>query len=143
MPTLTKGRTQADVFRHVHHQSYCLASGKLVNPDATARAAQNLCGQPVKASGANYVLVKAGDEANAIGLVFSETGLVALGVSEVTTKKYAILLRGPAVIDRDSLPALDVAGGSLTVATIVTALAARNPAIIPVDQPDTTSEQTT
>jgi hypothetical protein len=140
---LSKGRTQGDIFRHVHHPSYCLVSAKLVNPDATARAAQSLLGQPVKASGANYVLVKSTDEAAAIGLVFSE-GLIALGASEVTAKKYAILRRGPAVIDRDSLPANDVAGTAFdTVAELVTAYAALSPPIIPVDQPDTYSEQTT
>lgn len=142
MPTISKGRTMGDVVRYVLHPGYCIVSAYVVNPNAAAYAAQNLVGQPVKASGANYVFVESTDEAAVIGL-FMHDKPVALGVSETTTIKYPILVRGPALVDQDSLPVNDVAGVAFdTVAQLVTALAALDPPIIAVRQPVTESEQT-
>jgi hypothetical protein len=139
---LTKGRSLGDVIRHVWHNGYNYVSGSLVNPDASARVGVNLLGQPVKASGNDFVLIKSSDEASAIGIV-AEDLKVDLAISEVTLKKYLILRRGPALIDRDSLPVLDVAGGTLTPATIATALLALSPPIVFQTQPTVMSEQTT
>jgi hypothetical protein len=139
---LTKGRTLGDVLRNLWHNGYCLASKKLVNPLGAA-IELNPLGQPVKASGENMVFVQDGDEANAIGIVVHD-GLVSLEASPaVSTRPYPVLVRGPALVDRDSLPTEDVNGDDFDVDALVEAYEAFNPPLVPVDQPTTVSEHTT
>lgn len=123
--TFTKGRSLGDVFKWLVHPGFCLVSAKLVNPLATALDLTDPVGQPLKASGANYVFVQDLDEANAIGLLYHDKP-IALAGSATSEELYAILLRGPALIDKDALPLLDVNGTAFTVATLVTAYAARD-----------------
>jgi hypothetical protein len=66
-----------DVVRYILHPGYCIVSAHVVNPNAAAYAAQNLVGQPVKASGANYVFVESTDEAAVIGLFAGLLGRAA------------------------------------------------------------------
>ena len=139
---LTKGRTLGDVVRNLWHPAYCMGEFFLVNPNAVAYAAQSLVGQPVSISGDEATLLEPGGEANAEGILM-HPGLLELGISETTDKKYPVLLRGPALIDQDSLPLEDLAGVAFTVATLVTAYAALDPPIIVQRQPTTLSEQTT
>lgn len=137
------GTRLGDILREFWSYAYQVGGYKLVNPDATARAAQIILGQPVKASSTNMVFVKSTDEGNAIGLVLHNQP-VALAISETTTLKYPVLLRGPALIDKDALPTADVAGTAFdTVAELVAAYAALDPPILTLTEPTQTSEQTT
>lgn len=140
--TRAAGTMLGDLLKELFSEIYQVGSYKLVNPDATARDAQIILGQPVKASSSNMVFVKATDEASTVGLVLWNQP-VALGVSEITQDLYPVLRRGPAVINSDCLPAADVAGTAFTVATIVTALAALSPPIVAITDHVETSEQTT
>jgi hypothetical protein len=139
---LTRARALGDVFKWLMHPGYNLVSAKLVNPVAAAITITDPCALPVKASGANYVIVLATDEANAIGLLYFDKP-ITLGISATSALLYPFLIRGPALIDKDALPANDVAvsPGAYTNATLVTALAARN--IIAQSEPTKTSQQTT
>jgi hypothetical protein len=140
--TLTRNRPLGNVFKWLTHPGFNLVSAKLVNPVNAALTLTDPCGLPVKASGSNYVVVLATDEANAIGLLYWDKpiDLTALGTSDM---KYPFLLRGPALFDKDSLPTNDIAvsPAAYTNATLVTALAARN--IIAQSEPVKTSQQTT
>lgn len=147
--TKTRGAGVAlgDVIRNIWHPAYNYVSGKLVNPSATALAGVYVTGQPVKASGANYVLVLATDEANAIGLVAHDKP-INLGASATSDDLYLILRRGPALIDYDALPLKDTADGggdagtAFTIATLVTAYAALSPPIIAQRELTPTKTQT-
>lgn len=137
---LSIGKTLGDVVKHIHHPSINLVSAKIVGAAGQASVDANLMGQPVKASGANYIFVLAADIANAIGILYSQERitLAAAGVSE---RPFAILIRGPATVDKDALPTLDVVGSAITNANFVTALAARD--IISLTEPTKVSTQTT
>jgi hypothetical protein len=145
--TKTSGKVLGDLIRAAYHQGYCYVSGKLVNPSATALAGVSVLGQPVKASGANYVLVLATDEANAIGIVAHDKP-INLALSGTSDDLYLILRRGPALIDYDALPLKDTAAGggdagtAFTIATLVTALAALSPPIIALRELTPTKTQT-
>lgn len=140
--SVTKGKTLGDVFKWLMHPGFNLVSAKLVNPVAAAMTITSPVGLPVKASGSNYVIVLATDEANAIGLLYHDKP-ITIGSSATSDLLYPFLIRGPALIDKDALPTADVAvsPGTYTNATLVTALAARN--IIAMSEPTKVSTQTT
>jgi len=140
--SLTKGKVLGDIFKWLLHPGFNLVSAKLVNPVAVVQALTSPAGLPVKASGANYVIVQATDEANAIGLLYHDKP-IALAASGTSDLLYPFLIRGPALIDKDALPTHDVAATPVayTNATLVTAYAARN--IIAMSEPTKTSTQTT
>jgi len=103
-------------------------------------------GHPLKKSGAQWEVVMSGDEASttALFLGHDSTGIPeALANNGITALKYPILWRGPALINQSVIPLTDPAGGSYTLATIVTALAALSPPIGVVQSPATTGTQTT
>lgn len=140
--SLTKGRALGFVFKWLMHPGFNLVSAKLVNPVAAAMTITDPCGLPVKASSTNYVIVLATDEANAIGLLYYDRP-ITIGSSATSDLLYPFLIRGPALIDKDALPANDIAvsPAAYTIATLVTAYAARN--IIAQIEPTKTSTQTT
>lgn len=137
---VSSGKTLGDVVKSLYHPGFNLVSAKIVGAAGQASVDANLMGQPVKASGANYIFVLGADIANAIGILYSQEKitLAAAGVSE---RPYAILIRGPAQIDKDALPALDVVGVAIANAAFVTALAARD--IVAMTEPTKVSTQTT
>ena len=145
--TRAAGTYLGDLLRTEFSRNYNMVSGKLVNPSATAITNQILLGQPVKASGSNYVLVKATDEASAIGIVAYDKPVTLAG-SATSDDLFMILRRGPAVIDKDILPLKDAdagggdAGTAFTIATLVTAYAALSPPIIATTDLTPTKEQT-
>lgn len=137
----TKGRPLGDLLKAFWHAGYCLASTKLVNPIASAITLTNPLGQPLKVSGSNYVFVQDGDESNTTAILLHDKPIV-LSSAGTTDELYPILVRGPALIDKDALPATDVNGDALTASTIVTALAGLSPKIIGLSEPSKTSTQT-
>lgn len=122
---LSSGKREGDIITYIQHPGINFVSGKLVGAAGQASVDANLIGQPVKASGANYIFVLAADIANAIGILASAER-ITLAAAAVTERPYKILLRGPAIVDKDALPAADVVGSAITNATFVTALAARD-----------------
>jgi hypothetical protein len=103
-------------------------------------------GHPIKKVGSQWQVVMSGDEANtgALFLGHDSTGIPeALANNGITALKYPILLNGPAIVNQDAIPLTDPAGGTYTLATIVTALAALSPPVKIVKQPVTTGTQTT
>lgn len=136
----TKDKSLGDVFQSLYHPAYCVESYKLVNPIAAEVDLENPCGQPVKASGGNRVFVQDTDEANATGLLMWDKP-ISFTASQTTDFPYPILVRGPAVINQDSLPTTDINGDAFTIATLVTAYAALSPKIIVQREPTKTSTQ--
>lgn len=140
--TLTQGAVQGDLLKEFMSPGYNFVEGKLVNPVAVAKTGWNPIGQPVKASGANFVFVQDTDEANAIGIVLHDKP-INLAASATSADRYLILRRGPALIDKEQIAGTDINGDALTKATIVTALAALSPPIIGLSEPATSKTQTT
>jgi hypothetical protein len=121
MPTVTTlERRNSDVFLEVPSPLYGLVSAPLRNVSGSALTLtkQELIGHPVKFTGGNYQLLVAGDEANATGLVFApDADIQALANNTNTTHKFAILTRGPAVVNLANIKS------GFTVATLITAFA--------------------
>jgi len=101
-----------------------------------------ILGQPVKLNGTAMEFVLATDEANAEGIVYAKEK-VTLTTAATSTKEYAVITRGPALINEDELPAADVAGTSFTVATLVTAYLGMSGDIAVKSSQDETETQTT
>jgi len=148
MPTTTTkampaGAMLGDLVRNMYHPGYCLESATLVSPaGAVATPGVRLLGQPVKASGANYVLVLGGDIANAAGVV-ADDNLYDLPAAGGLIGPISILRRGPAQYGAAALPANDVLGTGITPAAFLSALSTNcNPPLIPVQPLTPTKVQT-
>lgn len=64
-------------------------------------------GMPLKYVTDHYELLASGEESLCAGLLLHCEPIAALTTGSTTTERYLILVRGPAVIDRDQLPTSD------------------------------------
>lgn len=123
-----------ELLRWEPDQRYSRDAVTIKNPSgSTALAAGGLLvGTPLKKVGSQWTIVLSGDEANTTALFIGDDAQKiseALAANTVSTYTYPILVRGPAIINRAALPALDPNGASYTAATITTALLALSPPI--------------
>jgi hypothetical protein len=105
------------------------ASGKLKNLSATTALQGAIpVGYPVKFTTDHWETVLNGDEAATQGLWLGDPGtqpfLEQLAQNATSALPGQVLYAGPAIIDKDKIPATDIAGAALNQATIVTALLA-------------------
>lgn len=122
-------KVPGDLLVHCESLEYCTKTAIIRNGTASSRTLDNVVGYPLKAgaSGADYQLAVAGDEASVIALLLDgPAGQVSevIGATTNSTKKYQVLKNPPCIINRDSIRTTDIAGAAFTVATIVTALEA-------------------
>lgn len=100
----------------------------------------SLCGWLIKTGD---VLALAADAANVTGLILTDDKLSLNPTTDVidnhNAAKFAKLVRGPALVRKNSINVTDTAGATIVIATVVTALAALN--IIVLDDPPQTSTQ--
>lgn len=143
MPSLVSRKHLGDIFKFVSHPGYNTVSGIFRNNSGATRTLFSLVGMPVKLSGGKWVPVLATDEANITGLVMSEEYVDTLANNTDWGTKVQVMVRGPALYDKDALPAADIAGTPFTLATIVTALAALSPPLIAQAEPATSQTQAT
>jgi hypothetical protein len=144
---LTSPRKLGDLVIWEAYQDYCRESGTIENSSAVAATleATDPVGYPLKSDGSGgYAFAEAGDEANVIGLLLAQETIpvVASGGAARTGNPYAILARGPAIVNEDQIVVADIIDGSaMTLATIKTALAALD--IVCRAEPTKSSTQTT
>lgn len=137
--TFTKGKALGDLLKWETHPMYCRESSKVKNGQAGACALTDALAYPVKADGTGYQLAIAGDEANVLGLIFLK-GPLDIAAGATTTFPLALLVRGPAVLNKAALAAKDIAAANFTIATLVTRLKALN--FVIRDEPTVTQTQT-
>jgi hypothetical protein len=65
-----------------------------------------------------------GGEAGALGLIMKGPEPLVLNPSSNSGRKYQVLKNPPAIINQNMIKATDASGGTITVATVVTALRA-------------------
>jgi len=116
-------------------QRYTRESGTLEN-DATVAgtspsiaATQELIGQPLRLVSAQWQFASTADvtAGNVDGFVVDSKQLpAAMAAAAITVLPYAILARGPALINEGRIPALDVYGDAITSSEYVTAAEALN-----------------
>jgi len=159
MPTVssdTKDRVVGDLIKHEWNQIYTRDSRTLDNDSAGASTeVTDIIGYPVRLKsgtgsgtagvGTDYALCKAGEEASCVGLVVggTEKSIPAMLAWDETKDEFALLVRGPAVISQDGLPAADWDAGSFDKDAISAALAAISVPIITAPMPAVKSTQTT
>lgn len=115
MTTKTKNPVIGDLLIHEESAIFCREEIAITNPTAAAFTAK--VGQPLDGG---TLVVDAG-EAGCDGILLEEVTLTA---SQTTTKKYAYLARGPAVLNKSSIIVLDSNGATMDIAALVSALAA-------------------
>lgn len=107
---------------------YCTKTVIIRNGTATQRTLDNIVGYPLKAgaSGADYQLAVAGDEANVLALLLDCDGQYSETIAATTnsSRKYQALKNAPCIINRNAIRTLDIAGAAFDVAAIVAALEA-------------------
>jgi len=134
LPTYTKPLVGGDVIIREWAREYTREEVTIAN--ATSADYAMPAGYPINTATSKPVLTTA--EANTYGFTVEPVTIVA-----GETRTIAIIVRGPAVINQDALPVLDVAGAALVPANMVTSTHLGTPGLIFRRQPSTKETQTT
>lgn len=118
----TFGQVLSDLLLYMLNPTFCLEEGLYKNNTGGAIDVAGF-GQLTKWDGTNFLPVLATDEADAEGIIVSNT---QLDLANNGTIKVTVLRRGPAVVHKSGLPANDIAGTAYTAADRLTALEALN-----------------
>jgi hypothetical protein len=134
MAVKTKGRRAADILKWENHPGFCRRSVKIKNTAPSGGPhtlrQENLIGYPVKGTYAESTkvleLAYATEEANITGIIIGGPDIVDLADDGTTTQLYDVLYIGPCMIDYAQIQTLDANDAAFTLATIKTALKARD-----------------
>ncbi len=140
--SLAAGSMLGDLVRAEWHRGYCFVEAVVKNSGSANLLGTRLLGQPMKKISTVWNFVLTTDEANTTGILFYDKPFPSLAAAATSVDRYLILVRGPALIDQDALPVLDVNAATLVPATIATALAALKPPIIAQRELSPTKTQT-
>ncbi len=141
--TRAAGTYLGDLIRAEWHRGYNYVSAVVKNSGSSNLLGARLLGQPMKVISTVHNFVLTTDEANTTALFAHDKPMPSLAAAATSDDLFLILKRGPALIDQDALPVLDVNAATLVPATIATALAALSPPIIAVREHATTKTQST
>ncbi len=122
----TEDQQVSDLIMYEADQRYTRQAVTLSAP-ATFGDQVFIVGQPLEPDGSNFKTCTVEANANAICL---ENVTILEGATKVD---QMILTRGPAIVNEDQI---DIATETLTLATIVTALAGESPPILTAVEPD-------
>lgn len=136
MTTKTKGITLGDLLIHEESALFCRTLGTIKNGEATAVTL--VVGMPVIADSTNFELALAAEHASINGILLEGGDTIA--ATTTSSKKYPVLVRGPAVLNSAKLPTADQADSAWSLANIKTRLLTLN--IITKDEPTKSSYQT-
>lgn len=120
-PVTTLNRRNSDVFIETQSRNYGFTLGTIKNANGAAVdiSKQDMIGYPVKLVSGQWTLAIAGtDEGTVDGLVFDPQEGLTLANNGISARKFAIMLRGPAVVNLSNI----VSG--FTKATLATTLLA-------------------
>lgn len=131
LPVKEFGVRLGDILKWEVHPAYCREGYLLHNqlddgetpPAAVALEAVNPVGQPMRIVDGKFEFILAGDEDHATHLCLEQAD-INLDGDGTTVLQVAGLANRPAIVATKKLPAKDVAGGTLTWATIKAALTA-------------------
>lgn len=135
MPTLVDtSRLEGDLVIREWDRLYNRDDCNVKSPAAQALADYGLRGVPVKSitriddNHVTALIVLAGDEANATGVVIGafNDDPVTLAANTLTPKRYSLMSRGPAVLNKDQLADDDPAGAAYNKDTLAIALMGKN-----------------
>lgn len=145
----TKGYVPGDLIIYELDQLFTRESASVQNDSTTGGTYgaitiddTELLGQPVKLTSGVWEFASAANvtAGTVNGIIVSGDEITALAADASTSGKYAILARGPAVINEGKIPALDVYEDAITAADYITAVEALDIQTKPA--PSTTETQT-
>ena len=143
--TFSEKRTQGDLIRYDLKQDYTWSPVTIYNRTGSTIIATDIMGYPLRpdnsVAGA-YMFVMAGGESYTNALCLSHASFVNQSLANNASHNTKALVRGPAIIDKASIPTTDLAGAAFTLATIVAAVQAFNPPILCNAEPAITVTQT-
>lgn len=140
--SLAAGYALGDLIRAEWHRGYCYVEAVVKNSGSSNLLGARLLGQPMKLISTVYNFVLTTDEANTTAVFAHDKPMPSIAAAATSVDRFLILKRGPALINQDALPVLDVNGATLVPATIATALAALSPPIIAQRELTPTKTQT-
>jgi len=136
---LTDNRKLGDLLRVLFDPAHNYEGGTVKNAVAETVTPADPLGQPVKKVGAQWQFVAGADIANATGVLLHDKPLPELLQNDITAQKLLILVRGPATVHEDGLPANDVYGDAIVPADFKARLLALG--ITCIEGPEKTSTQ--
>lgn len=137
----TDNRKLGDLLRAMFDPAHNYAGGTLKNNVAETVTPTDPLGQPVKQTGSQWEFVAAADIANATGVLLHDKDLPQMAQNDISEQKFLFLVRGPAVVHEDGLPANDVYGDAINAANFKARLLALG--ISCISGPPTTETQET
>lgn len=144
-PVITKRKPWSDLIKSIYDGYYCIERRLFQNASGatsgSALTVNSIYPIPVRAGSAagSVIPVLAGNESACTGIMMYDKTISALSYFG-TIIDVPVLTRGPSILDSDAFPVLDVGGGTLTKATIITALAGLSPPIICKAGPTATTQ---
>lgn len=111
-----------DAIKYFVSEAFCMESLVIRNNTGADRSNFNLAGMPVVIDLGNgrADLILATGENTATGIIAAKDEIESLADAASTTKKYPVLVRGPAILLEDGFPDNDPAGTAYTKATLHT-----------------------
>lgn len=137
---------QDDIIRWELYDGYTKKAVTVHNRTGSTITSADVMGQPLRPDSGvatDYRFLMATEESYCNALLLHHGSFAVNTLANAATFKTKAIVRGPAIIDASRIPALDVAGGSLTAATLITALQALNPPIVCNTEQSPTVTQTT
>lgn len=124
--TFTEAPRNSDWLKWYVEERFCFASHAIKNDSGAAIALGGIVpGTPLNNNGGVWETIESGEEATVDGIYADDRTCEALAIAGTTTKQYRILVRGPALVNKDALLAADFNGATAYVlADLVTRLAA-------------------
>lgn len=105
-------------------QRYCRKAVNIKNTlGSTVDGGTVGVGYPLNNNGGTWELCAAAGVNSADGILVDNEFVPSLANNATTTRKYSVLVRGPALINVDALPTTDAVGAAITQSALVTQLA--------------------
>lgn len=141
--TLTEAPRVSDVLKWYVEERFCFATYLIKNDSGAAIPLGGIVpGTPLNLVGGVMETIESGEEALIDGIFIDDRTVPALAIGGTTVAQYRVLVRGPALVNKDALLAADYNGATAYVnADLVTRLAAMD--IQTLKEPTTQSTQLT
>lgn len=126
MPTFTEAPRVSDFLKWYVEERYCFAT-YLIKNDSGAAIAQGgiVPGTPLNLVTGVMETIESGEESAVDGIFADDRTVPAIAIGGTTALQYRVLVRGPALVNKDALLAADFNGATAYVlADLVTRLAA-------------------
>lgn len=139
----TESKRVYDVLKWFVEERFCFATYKIKNDSGAAIAQGGIVpGTPLNLVAGNMETIESTEEAEIDGIFIDERTVPALAIAGLTEKEYRVLVRGPALVNKDAILAADYNGSTAyDLDAIVTRLAALDIQVLA--EPETVETQTT